>query len=126
MKSVYISVALFVSMLLSLIFSITYLNKTCNNLIKIDNSISKSINNEAWVNADEYSKAFNKKWSKTSNEISIFVDHKEMDNINNELCKLTQFIKCRNKDESLASSYTIGFFINHIKKMEKVTFQNIF
>jgi len=126
MKSVYISIVLFVIMLLSLFYSISYLNKTCNNLIKIDTNISKSINNEAWISADKFSIEFNKKWSKTSNEMSIFVDHKEMDNINNELCKLTQFIKCRNRDESLACVYTIDFFINHIKKMEKVTFQNIF
>lgn len=126
MKTVYTSIILFCILILSIVLSIKYLNRTCDELNNIDSNIEKSINTDAWESTDIYSKQFLNKWEKTSNEISVFVDHKEMDNINVELWKLTQYINCRNKDESLASIHTINFFIKHIKNMEKINFQNIF
>lgn len=126
MKSVYISVTLFCIMLLSLIFSVNYLNKVCKKLDAINIAMDKNIKEAAWEKADEASSMFLKEWESSSTKLSLFIDHKEMDNINDELWKLTQYIDCRNKDEALASNNVIKFFIDHINKMEKINIQNIF
>ena len=126
MKAVYASIILFSVLIISIIFSIGYLNKTCDELSNIDINMENAIKNDSWEKAETFSKRFTNKWEKTSNEISVYVNHKEMDNINVELWKLTQYVKCQNKDESLASVHTIIFFIDHIKNMEKVNIQNIF
>ena len=126
MKTIYISVTLFCIMLLCLIFSITYLNKECNKLGVINITMYNNIKDEDWKKADVQSLMFLKEWEGSSHKISLFVDHKEMDNINEEFWKLTQYIDCKNKDEALASNKVIKFYIEHINKMEKVNIQNIF
>ena len=126
MKSFYISLALFFVMIISIIFSINYLNKICKQLEQIDISMEQDVNNESWDTAYTSSIDFMNKWKKYSENISVFVDHKEIDNIHNELWRLTQYIKCENKDETLASLHVIKFFLNHIMDMEKMNIQNIF
>ena len=126
MKTVYISVALFCIMLLCLIFSINYLDKVCAKLDVINITMDNNIKEAAWGKADESSLMFLNEWQRSSHKLSLFVDHKEMDNINDEFWKLTQYISCRNKDEALASNNVIKFFIEHISKMEKINIQNIF
>ena len=126
MKAVYISVTLFSIMLFSLIFSVNYLDKVCSKLGVINITIENSIKDADWNKADESSSMFLKDWQSYSHKLSLFIDHKEMDNINDELWKLTQYINCRNKDEALASNNVIKFFIEHVNKMEKINTENIF
>ena len=126
MKTIYISVTLFCIMLIFIIFSINYLDKVCSKLDTINISMDKNIKEAAWEKADVDSLMFLKEWESSSHKVSLFVDHKEMDSINTEFWKLTQYINGRNKDESLASNKVIKFFIEHINKMEKINIQNIF
>jgi len=126
MKTIYISVSLFCIMLFFLIFSINYLDRECMKLDNINETMEDNIKKETWDKADKNSLLFLKEWETSSHKLSLFIDHKEMDNINNELWKLTQYINCRNKDEALASNNVIKFFIDHVNKMEKINIQNIF
>lgn len=126
MKSIYISLVLFFVMIVSIIFSITYLNRVCRQLEQIDISMEQDIKDESWKKAYDSSIDFMNKWNQYSKNISVFVDHKEIDNIHNELWRITQYIKCENTDESLASLHVIKFFLNHILDMEKLNLQNIF
>ena len=126
MKSIYISVSLFCIMLFFLIFSINYLDRECLKLHIINQTMEDNIKKETWDKADKNSLLFLNEWETSSHKLSLFIDHKEMDNINNELWKLTQYINCKNKDEALASNNVIKFFIDHVNKMEKINIQNIF
>ncbi|WP_123054790.1 DUF4363 family protein [Clostridium sp. JN-1] len=126
MRNVIISFTLFICMLILNMFSVMYLNKVCNELQSLNSTIESQINSGSFDNAYNTSIEFLNKWDKYSNTISIFVDHAEIDNINNELWKLTQYTKCKNKDESLASAHVLKFFLEHIADMEKVNVQNIF
>ena len=106
--------------------SINYLDKVCKKLDVINTAIDNNINEAAWEKANEASLMFLKEWQGSSHKLSFFIDHKEMDNINDELWKLTEYINCRNKDEALASNNVVKFFIEHINKMEKINMENIF
>lgn len=53
------------------------------------------------------------------------VHHSEVDNMNNELWKLTQYTKFNNKEESLASVHVIKFLLKHIIEMERINITNI-
>ena len=126
MKTVYISTTIFLIMLFSMIFSINYLDKACARLSVINITIENNIKIADWNKADNTSLLFLKEWQSYSHKLSLFIDHKEMDNINDELWKLTEYINCKNKDEALASNNVIKFFIDHINKMEKINTENIF
>lgn len=125
MKNIIYSFAIFIVLLTSIFFSINYLNYTCKNLEKLDSSLETLIEESSYEKAYEVSLQLMNDWERYSKVITIFVNHAEIDNINNELWKLTQYTKYKNRDESMASVHTIKFYLKHIVDMEEVNMQNI-
>jgi len=125
MKNIVASFIIFFALLISIIFSISYLNKTCITLENLDTKLENYIESSSWEDAYGTSLKLMEDWDKYSKVISVFVNHAEIDNINSELWKLTQYVKCKNSDESLASVHIIKFYLRHITNMEKVNIQNI-
>ena len=126
MKNLMFSVAIFLTMVITIFLSTEYLSKVCLDLTKTSSTLEDQITNEKWKEAYDGSLKFAIKWKDYCSKLSVFVDHEEMDNIDHELWQLTQYTKCENKDESLAAIHVVKFFIIHINNMEKVSFQNIF
>ncbi|MBU3196447.1 DUF4363 family protein [Clostridium algidicarnis] len=126
MRNMIISFSLFVVMIFSMSFSISYLNKTCKSLLKCCDKLEEDISDERWNNIYEDSLDFLHKVQKDSKILSIFIDHQELDNMSNELYKFTQYTKWENKEESLASLHVVKFYLNHIKELQKINVQNIF
>ncbi|MBC2581535.1 DUF4363 family protein [Clostridium sp. DJ247] len=126
MKSILTAFIIFIIMLTTMFFSTRYLSKVCSNLKNLNTQIERDIDKDDWNSAYNHSLKFLNQWDKYSKRISIFVNHTEIDNINNELWKITQYTKVKNKDESLASNHVIKFYLDHIEDLEKVNLQNIF
>jgi hypothetical protein len=125
MKNIFISFLIFICILVSIFFSINYLNYTCSSLEKVDSQLESLIESSSWENAYGTSLKLISDWEGYSKVISVFVNHAEIDNINSELWKLTQYTKFKNRDEAMASVHTIKFYLKHIEEMEKVNIQNI-
>lgn len=117
---------MFILLIITITFSINYLDKTCKNLLQLDNKIEESINSKSWDKAYNYSLEFKESWDKSSKYVSIFTSHAEIDNIYNELWRLTQYSKVKNESDSLASVHVIKYFLQHIVNMEQVNIQNLF
>lgn len=126
MRNIVISFVIFITVMLSAIFSIKYLNGVCIKLEGLSMEIENNIQSSEWNKAYDNSLKFLTEWDKYSKKVSVFTHHAEIDNINNELWKLTQYTKEKNKDESLASAHVIKFYLKHIVEMEKVNLQNVF
>jgi hypothetical protein len=126
MRNLLISVAIFITMIIAIFFANLYLSRICLDLTKTSSTLEDQITNEEWESAYDTSNKLTSNWKSYCTKLSIFVDHEEIDNIDHELWKLTQYTKCRNKDESLAGLHVIKFFITHITNMEKISVQNIF
>lgn len=125
MKNVLYSLIIFIALLISVFFSIKYLNKSCSSLEALDTKLETLIEDSSWDNAYASSLELMNDWDHYSKVITIFVNHAEIDNINNELWKLTQYTKFKNRDESMACVHTVKFYLSHIRDMEKVNIQNI-
>lgn len=125
MKNIIISFSIFAVMLISIFFALNYLNKTCQNLEELSDQIETHIDKGDWDTAYKESIVYLDKWQKYTDILSIFVNHQEIDNVNNELWKLSQYIKENNKDETMASVHVIKFYLKHINGLEKVNPQNI-
>lgn len=126
MKNLFISIILFFLLNVCILISINYLNKTCKNLITINSQIQSSIKENSWAKAEALTEGFSKEWISHTKMLSVFVDHKEMDEINIEFYKLMKYVSNESTDEASASSNVISFFLNHIMEMEKINPQNIF
>ncbi|MFL0246519.1 DUF4363 family protein [Candidatus Clostridium stratigraminis] len=126
MRNVAISVVIFIIMILAMTISLSYLNKITNNLENLNMQIETYINDRNWDEANKAATDFSEKWDKYTNIIKLFVNHQELDNIEIELSKLTQFVREKTPDESLANVHTLDFLLNHITNLEKINLQNIF
>lgn len=126
MKNVLISVLLSIIMIITISFSIKYLNKVSQDLGRLNNEIEQYITDGNWDKAYEASIQFTDKWKAYSKNIKLFINHQEIDNIEIELWKLPQYIKEETKDESLASVHVLKFLLDHIAELEKVKLKNIF
>jgi hypothetical protein len=113
-------------MIIAMTISLSYLNKITKNLENLNMQIETYINDRNWDEAYKAANDFSEKWERHSNIIKLFVNHQELDNIEIELSKLTQFVKEKTPDESLANVHTLDFLLNHIINLEKINIQNIF
>lgn len=112
-------------MIAALLLSVRYLNSVCIKLYKETGNIEDYINDGDWKKSYDASVKFLNIWENCSHKLSMFVDHSRVDVIDSELLKLTQYVKCHNKDESLASIHTIKFYLDHLYNLEKINIQNI-
>lgn len=126
MKSVVISLLISVTMIITMSFSIKYLNEASQNLGRLNDEIEENIADGNWDVAYKATIEFTEKWKDYSKKIKIFFNHQEIDNIEIELQKLPQYIKEKTKDEALASSHVLKFLLNHIAELEKIKIQNVF
>ncbi|TAH74720.1 MAG: DUF4363 family protein [Anaerolineaceae bacterium] len=126
MKNVVISLIISVLMIISMSFSIKYLNKASQNLERLIDEIEKNIADDNWDKAYKTTIELTDKWKDYSKKIKLFSNHQEIDNIEMELQKLPQYIKEKTKDESLACAYVLKFLLHHIADLEKIRLENIF
>lgn len=92
------------------------------NLSTIEQDVSK----KNWDIAYNHSIKLKKFWITTSNKISMFTNHNEIDIITNEINRLMGYIKDKDKGECYASVNTIQFSLKKIIDMEKISLKNIF
>lgn len=126
MRNVIVTFSLFLLTIIAMFISVNYVNRTCLELEKSCNLIEEKINSENWDTAKNESKKFSDKWIKKYKKIAVFVDHTEIDNINSKLFEANEYIKNKDKEESIASVKVIEYYLWHIRQLEQVSFSNIF
>ncbi|MCH3965243.1 MAG: DUF4363 family protein [Clostridium sp.] len=126
MRSSIASIIMFVVMVICITFSINYLKNKTHMLEYSNNKIETAIKSNSFENASRSLNEFKTIWDNYSRNISIFTNHNELDDIDEQIEKLTQYIKYENKEESLISTNIIRSILNRIPEMEKVDVQNLF
>lgn len=126
MKDMVVSFILFILLMLLIILPTRYLNNVCKSLTEDTDNIEVLVCNEKWDESYALSIQLLDSWQEHKDTVSIFAPHIEIDNINMEIYKLSQFVKCRDKSESLASIHLIKFLVNHVNDLNKASIQNIF
>lgn len=126
MKNIFMTLFLFIGVILICFFSVRYLNNISNKVYAENTSIKKYIQSENWTKANNKSKEMSNQWHIYSNNCSVFVNHTLIDDLSLEEHKLEAYIKTKDKEEALASSESIEFLLERIKKLETINLQNLF
>lgn len=126
MKNLIISFMIFIIMVTGMLVSLNFLNKKCSYYEGMATSLEDSLNKESWNTAYDMSIKFLEEWKKDSKVISSYINHFHVEAINDQVLKLTQYVKVKDKSESLAVVHEIKFFLKAILSMEKITIDNIF
>ena len=126
MKNIWAAFILFAIMIIGISFSTNVLNKNCIHLQEMNTSLESYIAKEEYTNAYNLSINYIDQWKKTSKILTVYMHHEDLDHINNELLKLTQYIKIEDKSEALATVHVMKYLLDHIIEHEKVTISNMF
>jgi len=126
MKNILIAFSLFFIMIIGIIISINHINISCNHLQNLNSTLESYILKENYKEAYNLSLEYIAQWKKDSKFLTVYIHHEDLDHVDNEILKLTQYIKIKDKSEALATVHAMKYLIEHIKQHEKVSMSNIF
>ena len=113
-------------MIIGIFFSINMINLKCNHLQGLNSTLESYILKEDYKDAYDLSLNYIAQWKSDSKFLTLYIHHEDLDHVDNEILKLTQYIKIRDKSEGLATVHVLKYLIDHIKAHEKVSISNIF
>ncbi|HEY8891228.1 MAG TPA: DUF4363 family protein [Clostridium sp.] len=126
MKNLLIAFSLFTVMIIGIFLSVNVINRSCSDLQKLNSSLEIYIMNENYQGAYDLSLDYKAKWEKASKFLTLNIHHEDIDHLDSEILKLTQYIKLKDRSEGLATVYVMKYLVNHIMSHEKVSIANIF
>jgi Domain of unknown function (DUF4363) len=126
MKNVLIAFSLFILMIIGIFLSVNVINRRCNHLQNLNSTLESYIIKENYQDAYNLSLDYIAEWEKTSKFLTLYIHHEDIDHLDSELLKLTQYIKMKDNSEGLATVYVLKYLVAHIMSHEKVSISNIF
>ncbi|MBU3159912.1 DUF4363 family protein [Clostridium frigoris] len=126
MKNVLIAFSLFVIMVVGIFFSVNIINVKCSKLQNLNCTLENYIIKENYQDAYKLSLVYIAEWKKASKFLSVYEHHEDLDHIDSEILKLTQYIKIKDKSEGLATVHNMKYLVEHIMSHEKVSISNVF
>ncbi|MGH4052170.1 MAG: DUF4363 family protein [Clostridium sp.] len=126
MKNVWVAIILFILMIIGIFCSVSIINHKCNHLQDLNSTLESYIIKEDYQDAYDLSLDYIAEWKKDSKFLTIFIHHEDIDHVDSEILKLTQYIKMKDKSEGLATVHVLKYVVAHIISHEKVSISNIF
>jgi hypothetical protein len=125
-KTIIIVIAIFIIIIIFGIIVQNYLESSSARLSKELETIELLALTDNMELANEINILLKEKWEKTKGKWSIFIDHYEIDNIEECMIKMNSFLEDRKiTPELLGELKTLKFYVDHIPKREDFNLQNI-
>lgn len=102
-----------------------YLRYSAHTLDLNIQSTYNAVENKDWDNAVKQLNIFERKWNKTKYVWAIFLDHFEIDNIENSYTKSMEYITNKDRSLSAAELKALKQYVLHIPKKESFSLENI-
>lgn len=121
-------IILVISVIISLsagLYEINYLKNTTKYFNADINHIKNKINSQDFEEADIYLNKVEKSWNKIKNIWDIFVNHEDINQIEEEMLSCKLDIKSQDKEDSLKSVERLKRDLNNIYERKKIKLQNI-
>lgn len=126
MKNMITTCIIFFLMIFILFFASKYIVLTCDKLLDVSSEIEENIVNDNWDESYMLSFELLNIYEGHVANLTLFLNHTDFDNIYSEIIKLSQYSKCKNKDEALSSIHVVKTLINQVKELESISIGNIF
>jgi hypothetical protein len=117
---------LFIAILSLGIWSYLRIDTTSKELLSRLDTIEALVKEEDWNGAKEATSQLKEEWDEVQSFWSIFLNHKEMDNIDLSISKLSKLIASENSLMLPSELATLRLFIGHIPERESLSLKNIF
>lgn len=125
MKNTIVSIILFITVIGFVSFAHNELIDLCD-AINIDSErIEELINEDNWDKAYEESVSLLSKLKDESLVSSMYINHVELDQLVDNTVLVTVNVKCKAKNDALASLHVVKYNSNRIKEMQNPKLRNI-
>ena len=125
-KSTITSCVLFLLLLISATFSSFYLHNFCVDFSNKYDELEELIVDENWDESYNYVVDLLDETSKKGKLTAVIINHEEVDKLELDLYTITQYVKNKNSDLSLATLHRMKFDLENIRKLNEFTLENIF
>lgn len=125
-KILIFSISVLVLIIISGIIIRAYLQKSTDKLTLEIKNIENSVNSNNWDDAHKAILELDRDWEKTESKWTLFTNHHEIDNITVTLKNSSEYIRVKDKAQTLSSLSSLKHYLSHIPDMEKLSLKNIF
>lgn len=125
MKQVIIVIILTITLIIVSLFVNNYLELTSQNLFYYVNNIETYVRQENWNKANNEFLLANKAWNEMKNKWAIFIEHKEINNIEISINKIEKYMESKSIKDVLAEISKFKLLIKHISNTYKLSLENI-
>ena len=119
-------VVLFLLLTVFGVYNVYYLNKSSVIMDDVLSRLEKAVKMENWSEAEEILKVLENKWVKNKTYWSILINHNEVDNIEQSIERIKQYIRLQDLLEASAETAGLRRYFLHIPENERLTIENIF
>jgi len=107
------------------LFAQSYLSKTSINYEEGVSEIEKGIRAGTWENVGSILDQTSDKWEKDKKLWAVLIDHAEIDNIDETLSRMREYIYARESSSALAEASALKLYFRHIPAKENLSIENI-
>ena len=126
MKNTLITIALFLSLFGFIYYSHKTLIDVCIHVEEHCSDIETALDKKDMSSAYKYSLEIKDLLEEKSTQIATYVNHTDINNLNNEVILLSQYIKKDEISESYASVHVVKYSCKYIRDLETISIKNIF
>lgn len=125
MKQVVIMIICILILLCGGIGEIKFLDKSSVYILSEIDYIENAINNSNYDEANKQIEITFNNWTKIKNLWNIFIIHEEIDDIDEAIIELREYIKYENEEECFVAIEKVKRDLEHTVKRQKVLLDNI-
>lgn len=128
MKRLIFILLIFFSLVGGMIWEQIFINKTIVSMQEQTNSLHNLITSSEQVDTPEILTKLNslqEYWSDKENTICLLINHKDIENIGEQIEKLVSACEHNNKEQSDLEVHLLKYYVEGSEHVLKVTFQNI-
>lgn len=124
---IFISIFVIVSLILALAFFTNhFLLSDAQSLEGKISLVESNTKAENWERAEKELTKILKEWPTVENKWALLLDHAEIDNIEDALTRVAEYIKAKDVPLALAELASLKNYITHIPEKESLNLKNIF
>ncbi|GIM29428.1 hypothetical protein CPJCM30710_20940 [Clostridium polyendosporum] len=126
MKNTIISLLIFLILFGFIFRSHNTLLTICGSISEKCETLEDLIKDDNWNKSYELAVELKDQIEESFEYISVYMNHQDLDILTNEILRLSQYTKYKNKSEALASIHVIKYSNKSIQSLQTPTIQNIF
>lgn len=103
-----------------------YINGATERMTALLEPVVAALNDENWDEALASAKVLNASWNREKKIYGALIDHEELDLISATAIRLYSFCVIRDIEGALSEAAAIAYYIEHLRDIDAVRWENIF